>query len=278
MLSHIAVADAYGVGFEFRPPAFVAARNDLSRYYPHARYRSLHARYSDDTQMTLAIAELMVSGETWTKSRIADHFVEAFHRDPRRGYSKRFYAILQASTTGEQLIGNLTGFSERNGAAMRAGVIGLYANTEEVLEKATLQARVTHDTEPGIQAACAAALLTHYFAHDLGPRTEVGTYLAAALDNDRWKREWQGKVTGFAYEAVQAAITALRTSRSQADLLRRCIAFTGDVDTVAAIAFAAAPHCVELAADLPDWLFTTLREPVYGIDYLSTLEKKLRAG
>jgi hypothetical protein len=61
------------------------------------------------------------------------------------------------------------------------------------------------------------------------------------------------------------------------DLLRRCVAFTGDVDTVAAIALAAGAHCDDLVQDLPGHLVAGLENGPYGRDYLVELDASLLA-
>jgi len=52
-------------------------------------------------------------------------------------------------------------------------------------------------------------------------------------------------------------------------------AFTGDVDTVAAIALAAASNSPEITHDLPQTLIDTLENQTYGKDYLIELDQKL---
>ncbi len=61
MLLELAVGDAYGAGFEYADADTVAAKNDLSHYVRHPRHRISPGRYTDDTQMSLAIAEAILS-------------------------------------------------------------------------------------------------------------------------------------------------------------------------------------------------------------------------
>jgi len=61
-------------------------------------------------------------------------------------------------------------------------------------------------------------------------------------------------------------------------LLTECIAFTGDVDTVAAIALAAASRSTEIAQDLPDTLINQLENGPYGREYLQNLDARLLSG
>jgi hypothetical protein len=60
-------------------------------------------------------------------------------------------------------------------------------------------------------------------------------------------------------------------------LLKTCIEFTGDVDTVAAIALAAGSCSTEIVQDLPAHLFETLESGPYGRDYIQRLDTQLMA-
>jgi hypothetical protein len=61
------------------------------------------------------------------------------------------------------------------------------------------------------------------------------------------------------------------------DVLRACVAFTGDVDTVAAIALAAGSCAVEIAHDLPQHLIYGLEDGPFGRRYLEALDSQLLA-
>lgn len=66
MLLELAIGDAYGAGFEYANRAFIGAHNDLSGYVRHPRHRQRPGSYTDDTQMSLGIAEAVVEGDAWT--------------------------------------------------------------------------------------------------------------------------------------------------------------------------------------------------------------------
>lgn len=274
MLVELAVGDAYGAGFEYVDADFIRAHNDLSRYVKHPRHDIVPGRYTDDTQMSLAIAEAVVSGEEWTPLMLADRFVRAFKRDPREGYASSFFDFLSNVRDGAQFLKEIVPHSDKSGAAMRAGPIGVYPDVAEVVARATTQARITHDTPDGIRAAVAAALMTHYFLYDFGPKDVLGAYLEKHVAG-HWIEPWQGKVKAKGWMSVHAAVPALKSSRSMSGLLQTCIAFSGDVDTVATIALAAGAHSQEIAQDLPENLVMTLENRQYGRDYLAALDKHL---
>jgi ADP-ribosyl-[dinitrogen reductase] hydrolase len=274
MLLSSAIGDAYGAGFEFEAPALIAQHNTLARYRQHPLYTEICGRYTDDTQMALAIAELIVSEDEWTPERIAEGFVAAFRRDPRRGYSSRFYDILMQVRSGKELMQVLHPGSDRNGAAMRAYPIGVYRDAAEVRARAAMQARITHDSPAGVAAAQAVALMSHYNLYRLGEKRFMGDYVTSQIGGD-WHRPWEGEVGMQAGQAVRAAITLIANEASLGEMLRKGVALGGDVDTVGAITVACASGNPEVAQDLPAWMAEELENGTYGRDYIVALQERL---
>jgi ADP-ribosyl-[dinitrogen reductase] hydrolase len=277
MLLEIAVGDAYGAGFEYAHRDFVKAHNDLSGYVRHPRHGISPGCYTDDTQMSMALAEVIVEGLEWTPLNIASRFVEAFKRDPREGYAGGFYHLLRKVKSGKEFLETIRPTSRKSGAAMRASPVGVFPTIQEVIEKCSIQAAVTHNTDDGIGAAVAAALTAHYFLYRLGPKRDLGKFLEDHVPGD-WNRPWLGKVKGKGWISVRAAVTAILRNNRLSALLMDCIAFTGDVDTVAAIAMGAAAHSPDIERDLPDHIVRGMENGDYGRDYLVNLDDKLLSG
>ncbi|QQP95072.1 ADP-ribosylglycohydrolase family protein [Lysobacter enzymogenes] len=276
MLLQLAIGDAYGAGFEYAPDRLVRERNDGAGYTRHPRHDIEPGCYTDDTQMSLAIAEALVENDPWTRESLAARFVAAFKRDPREGYASRFHGLLTEVRDGDDLLARIRPDSAKSGAAMRSPPLGVLADTAQVIRRAELQARITHDTSGGVASATASALCAHYFVHRHGPKAELADFLLAYVPGP-WDRPWHGKVGALGMDSVHAAVAALREHASMRELLRACIAFTGDVDTVATIALAAGAHSEEIAQDLPVSLYEGLENSRYGRDYLATLDARLMA-
>jgi ADP-ribosylglycohydrolase len=276
VLLELAIGDAYGAGFEYAHADMIHRYNDLSCYRKHPRHPIQPGSYTDDTQMSLAIAEAIVSGEAWTPAMLAHKFVEVFQRDPREGYATGFFRFLLHVRDGEQFLREIKPTSEKSGAAMRAAPIGIYPSLSLVIERCTLQAALTHNTPNGINSAVVAALMTHYFLYRLGPKKDLGTFLEEQVSG-QWATPWRGQVQSQGWMSVRAAVTALTRSHTMSNLLKACIQFTGDVDTVAAIALAAGSCSIEIAQDLPAHLFETLENGQYGRDYIQRLDTQLMA-
>ncbi|HZR42105.1 MAG TPA: ADP-ribosylglycohydrolase family protein [Ktedonobacteraceae bacterium] len=274
MLLELAVGDAYGAGFEYADIALINRYNDLSQYVKHPKHAIAAGVYTDDTQMSLAVAEAIVSGEPWTPELLAGKFVEAFKRNPREGYATGFYGFLQHVRDGKQFLKEIRANSDKSGAAMRAAPIGVYPTIDMVIERCTVQAALTHNTPDGINAAVAAALMSHYFLYKLGPKKDLGRFLEQHVSGN-WATPWMGKVRSQGWMSVRAAITAVVRCSTMSDLLKMCIQFSGDVDTVAAIALAAGSCSSEIAQNLPDHLVDTLENGMYGRDYICALDAEL---
>jgi ADP-ribosylglycohydrolase len=276
MLLELAIGDAYGAGFEYADSELVQRYNDLSRYIQHPRHQIKPGCYTDDTQMSLAIAETLVAGEPWTPEVLAHRFVTTFKRDPREGYAGKFYRFLLQVQDGQQFLENIIWTSDKSGAAMRAAPIGVLPTIEQVIKATSIQAAITHNTPDGINAAIAAALMSHYFIYQLGEKKELGQFLETHVSGE-WSKPWQGEVRSKGWMSVRAAITAVIRNDSLSELLKDCISFTGDVDTVGAIALAAAACSEEITQDLPDHLIDGLENGTYGRDYIIQLDKQLMA-
>lgn len=274
MLLELAIGDAYGAGFEYADPAFVRQNNDLSAYVKHPRHEIKPGCYTDDTQMSLAIAELLVEGVPWTRENLADRFVEVFERDPRQGYAGGFYKFLKQVDSGGAFLAKIRPHSDKSGAAMRAAPLGVLPSIDEVLHRCEIQARITHDTVDGVAAAQAAALLSHHAIYRLGPREQIGIFLEGHVPG-KWNEPWRGEVGSRGWMSVRAAITTIRRSKSIAQLLKQCVSFCGDVDTVASIALAAGAHYQDVRQDLPASLKKRLENGRYGKRYLVELNRKL---
>lgn len=292
MLVELAIGDAYGAGFEYANE--MIKYNDLSHYVQHPRHLKLRpGMYTDDTQMSLAVAELICFfPDEWTPGIIADKFVECFHRDWRDGYARGFQKFLEATKSGSEFLKNIRPESDKSGAAMRAAPIGTIRNTDEVIKKTILQAKLTHDTPDGIEAAVASALLTHFFHlgfyRDGWTQDQVGAWINIVMDGREqftnhklikrrhdWNEEWAGKVKSKGWMSVKAAITAVRHNNKLSNLLKDCVNFTGDTDTVATIALGAAACSDTYKNDLPTVLYNTLENGAFGRDYLAKLDEKL---
>jgi len=273
LLLEIGIGDAYGAGFEFSSREKVEMFNNLSQYCK-PELGIAPGCYTDDTQMSIAIAELLICDREWTKKNLAEQFVECFKRDERLGYSKNFYLFLQSVKSGEDFLNRIKPNSTKNGAAMRSAPLGYIKDISELLSMAELQAAITHDTEIGRKSAQAVALASHYFIYELGIKENIKEFVGQYTDFN-WKDNWSTSVACCGEETVNALLTVLKTSRSLKEILIKSVAFGGDVDTVAALGLGIGSCNKEYDAELPEFLYRDLEDGMYGKNYLEELGKQL---
>jgi ADP-ribosylglycohydrolase len=276
MLVEIAVADAYGIGFEFSDPT-EGRPNDASAYVPNPRYPNhVAGTYTDDGQMSLAVAECLLDGGR-TKRDFATWFVRAFQRDPRDEYSRGYQAFIESVTDVDDFLARIDPSSDRNGAAMRATPIGLLADISEVLDVAAVQASVTHDTPMGIASAQGSALMAHHQAHRIGPLSELTDFLIHHVPAIDWATPNTARVKVKGEQTVRAALAVLLASTTKRDVLVETVRIGGDTDTVAAVAMGVASVSSEIAGELPAELLASLEGGPFGSEWLGKTDGRLLA-
>src|SRR5579863_10547236 len=253
MLVEIAIGDAYGMGFEYADDNIPL--NDLTQYRKHPLFTLKPGQYTDDTQMSLAIAETLLSSDEWTKENITRHFVQCFKRDPRDGYARQFQTFLEGIKDEKEFLEKIKPESDKSGGAMRAGPIGYMKDPETVKAMSSLQASITHDTPDGRAAAEATSLMCHYFIYGLGPKAELGQWLEKWVPSHKWNDPWTGRIKQQGWMDVRAAVTVIQQEHTLSAILKRIVDFTGDTDTAGAISMAAASQCKEIVKDLPSALY-----------------------
>ena len=113
VLLRIAQGDAFAAAVEYvkrkeHPELYEAVRR-FDSYQQHPTHKKLRpGMYTDDTQMSIAVAELLITGEGGTNhpalsELFATYFYEAFRRDPRDGYSRGFQKILEGATSATHM-------------------------------------------------------------------------------------------------------------------------------------------------------------------------------
>jgi poly(ADP-ribose) glycohydrolase ARH3 len=192
------VGDALGMPYEGVPPSAVPERLEMRDA------RLGRGTYTDDTQMTIALAESLLERGGADPDALGHAFLAAY--DPRRGYGGGTRAVLRliesgtrASEAAVQVFGGEGSLG--NGAAMRVAPVAVrFADEpERVAEQADRSARATHGHIFGIdaarvQAAAVAAGLrgedvpaaAHHAAATAELRHRIDAVTALlALDEDR---------------------------------------------------------------------------------------------
>lgn len=203
--------------------------------------------FTDDTVMTLAIADGLMNGGS------REAFIKAMKKYgrlyPYAGYGSRFGNWILTDDTSPY---NSWG----NGSAMRVSPVAWAFNTlSEVEEYAEICAAVTHNHPEGIKGARATAAAI-FLARTGATREEIREYiekqygydLSRTLDvirpNYRFDESCQG--------TVPEAIIAFLESVSFEDAIRNAISLGGDSDTLAAITGSIAEAAYGIPKDIKD--------------------------
>ena len=197
-----------------------------------------HARFTDDTVMTIAVAEaLMASGQTPNEAAVkADvvHFMQHWGRCyPRVGYGGLFRKWLV--TDDPRPYGSFG-----NGAAMRVSSVGwLYSSFSLTQKVARWTAEVTHNHPEGIKGAGAVASAI-YLARGGSSKAVIRQYISGQYGYD-FSRSLKAIRPHYRMDAtcqgsVPEAITAFFESTSMVDAIRGAVSLGGDTDTTACIA------------------------------------------
>ena len=258
-----AVGDALGAPFEGQR----LVRKDALAAWAHG---SEPLRWTDDTHMTIGIAESLIACGGFDGGHMANRFVTNYDAEPWRGYGAGPPIVFDGIRAGANwdepaaaLFGGQGSFG--NGAAMRVAPAGLFAwcDMNEVARIARDTARITHSHELAMDAAavqaCAVAWLVaaaptrHWLTalwliDELRATARSDTLRRKLRDVERLAAQAPpreaARVLGngiAATEAVPAALFAFaRHIDSFADTVIAAIRLGGDTDTIAAMAGALA--------------------------------------
>ena len=256
-----ALADASGAIFEGVPrehlhQEFASPQTVLQTAWT----RQLH--YTDDTQMTLALAKYLAGVATIDSQSLMKAFVDEY--ESWRGYGRGTRTLIDAyryQSDWNFLAQTLfPGGSLGNGAAMRSAPVGLrfFGDHAAIWQQASLSAHPTHRHELGIEGAQLIALATslavelpdispQILASALRPWCETTVFgkrielLATVRDAEQLEQ------LGNGIEAHESVVTALGCFSLSPDSYTDAIALAiwqgGDTDTIAAMTGALCGAC-----------------------------------
>jgi ADP-ribosylglycohydrolase len=200
--------------------------------FPLFRERS---RFTDDTVMTLAVAEGLMNvsdDELGVEAGIIASMRKYGRMYPDAGYGARF-AHWIVSDYPEPYN------SYGNGSAMRVSPVAwAWNNLEDVERFAAASARVTHNHPEGIKGAQATAGAI-FLARKGSGKDEIKSYIRSrySYNLDRTLDEIRPNYhhVESCQETAPEAITAFLESDGFEDALRKAVSIGGDSDTIAAI-------------------------------------------
>jgi poly(ADP-ribose) glycohydrolase ARH3 len=285
------LGDALGAPFEGLQPETI--------YYDFGPPRRLFEAppelelvYTDDTQMTIGVAECLLECGTIDPDVLARRFRENY--EPWRGYGPGARKLLDAMAAGGDwraaAPAQFPGGSLGNGAAMRAAPVGLlfHDDLDRVADEARRSATVTHTHPIGIDGAVLVATAVA-LALRPGPFDAKGFFSELAARAETEEFQWQLRTAarqgpedsltfGNSLEAHRSVTSALLcfafSPDSYADAVARAIALGNDTDTLAAMAGALSGARLGEEA-LPQRLLGMVEDGPKGRAYVAGLAREL---
>jgi ADP-ribosylglycohydrolase len=183
--------------------------------------------FTDDTVLTLAIADAILSGRPYLET-----IREIGRRYPNAGYGGLFHHWLHSEDSRPY---NSWG----NGSAMRVSPIGFaFQDEATVLEEAARTAEITHNHPQEIKGAQATALAV-FLARTGSTKQEIMRTIQARFGYDLERTVDDIRPTYSFDESCERtapeAIVAFLDSSSYEDAIRNAISLGGDSDTLACI-------------------------------------------
>ena len=214
---------------------------------------SKYSEFTDDTVMTVAVAEAFMKAESpclehfehgWyqatgdvSEDRIRQYLIESMQkygaRYPYAGYGGMFRRWLSAKNPRPY-------GSYGNGSAMRVSSVGwLFNDLKMVRKMACLSADVTHNHPEGLKGAEATASAI-FLARNGSTKAEIKAYIEKNFHYNLNRTCDEIRPTYFhkesCQETVPEAITAFLEGRSFEDVIRTAVSLGGDCDTLTCIA------------------------------------------
>ncbi|MCR4586183.1 MAG: ADP-ribosylglycohydrolase family protein [Lachnospiraceae bacterium] len=231
---------------------------------------NLRVRFTDDTVMTVAVAEALLNmgpdtSEDVVKRAVISSMQDWGHRYPYAGYGGRFDGWLHDPDPKPY---NSWG----NGSAMRVSAVGwLYDSIERTRELARWTAEVTHNHPEGIKGAEATAAAI-FLARTGASKKDIAAYIIRNFGYDLSRscdeiRPFYHHVESC-QETVPEAITAFLEGKDFEDVIRTAVSLGGDCDTLTCIAGGIAEAFYGVPADMKEHVIERL-----GKDILEVLDR-----
>lgn len=156
-----AVADALGVPFEKMEFTRKELINwDGKSYLGSLHHKLLPGQYSDDTQMSLMVAESLIENKGFNPDDLAARYVHWITSGIARGFGRTTFAALQKIASGTHWSESGVVGSFGNGTAMRAAPFGIFFRNDlqSLKEIVKIDNKMTHDSAEAEAGALAIAI------------------------------------------------------------------------------------------------------------------------
>ena len=223
------------------------------------------SRFTDDTVMTLAVAEGLLESprdERGMAASIATAMRKYGRMYPWAGYGQKF--VLWLGSKNPRPYG-----SYGNGSAMRVSSIAWLFDDRDAVERvAQISAAVTHNHPEGIKGAQATAAAV-FMARTGEPRAAIRRYIEERYAYDLGRTPEMIRPGYYHIESCQRsvpeAITAFLHSTDFESAVRIAVSLGGDSDTIAAIAGSIAEAAYGVPENLRQQALSRLDAPLLAV-------------
>lgn len=250
-----AVGDALGVPFETKLVNYEPLLKWDGKTFLGSEHHKLEpGQFSDDTQMSLMVAESLVANNGFRPEDLAARYVEWMSSGRARGWGKTTLAAVQNLMSGKSYTESGIAGSTGNGTAMRAAPFGVFYrdDLETLIRVVKIDSAITHASEEAEAGALTIALAAAYAArretdnlldkiHPHLPESKVKNtvYSLDSLISSPYIPPAQAlKVLGTkanVKETVPSALYCFLKFDNYQDAVETAIRAGGDTDTTAAI-------------------------------------------
>lgn len=274
----VAVGDALGATVEFLSREEIKKMYGIHKEMIGGGWLSLEpGEFTDDTEMTLAVAEGLTAFPKDPVSAIGEGFIRWYHTAPKdigntvRLALKNFLRFGDWQKAGAETRRELNGKAGGNGCLMRTlPVTFAYLNdTGKITGWSKKIAAMTHFDE---EAELACAFYNRYahrllFSRDKEAslrlvldemkdlfQAQSGKHLGQVLSGVTGRSLHQVKATGYVVDTLEAALVSFMRHDNFEDVVAAAVNLGDDADTVGAVAGGLAGVCYEYQSIPRRWL------------------------
>lgn len=262
-----AIGDALGMPLEFCPPT---PPDQLVRDMQAGRLSP--GRFTDDTEMALALAESLLQQKPLDPIDLSQRFVDWYRRNPPDVglYTSLVLRGVQNGLTWEDAALHAQQANPNNaanGSIMRCWPVALawWDNRLHLIADSELQSRVTHINEECVSASVFINVLIAELVHGVPPLQAVGTTLATVALPDEVRdviehapsrhRDYL-RNTGWVRHTLESVVWGLLTTDNFEEALVQVVNLGIDSDTSGSVMGAVAGAAYGIEAIPSRWLDT----------------------
>lgn len=249
-----AIGDALGVPFE----TMLVNNKDLvdwdgKTFLGSEHHKLLPCQYSDDTQMSLMVAESLIENTGFNPDNLAERYVDWIVSGRARGYGRTTLMAVQNLVSGKHWSESGIAGSYGNGTAMRAAPFGVYFRNDlrSLINICKIDSAITHVSEDAEAGSIAIGVATYYavnnnlddllnkiWEHLPDSAVKNSIYSLSSLINAPITPQQALRIIGTkanVKETVPAALYCFLKFNKYHDAVLAAIKAGGDTDTTAAI-------------------------------------------